>query len=122
MEDDALVALEVNMRQPGGLTVDMFNYANDIDFYGAWAEVITTGHVELHVTRPYHCLYAGRKAGRVYRLEHEDVRRRFADLIVHHERIDDVFSAAIGNYGYIIRDPDLEPLLEAAGAIQELVP
>jgi hypothetical protein len=32
---DKLVAPEVNMRPPGGLTTDMFNYANDIDIYAA---------------------------------------------------------------------------------------
>jgi hypothetical protein len=122
LEDGALVALEVNLRQPGGLTVDMFNFANDIDFYRAWAEVVTTGTTELALTRPSHCLYAGRKTGRVYRLAHEEVLTRYARLIVHRERIDDVFSAAIGNYGYILRHRDLEPLLEAAAAIQEVVP
>jgi hypothetical protein len=120
--DGSLVALEVNMRQPGGLTVDMFDYANDIDFYRAWAEVVVTGRTALELTRPYACLYAGRKTGRTYRLSHEEVLSRFGGLIVHHERIDDVFSAAIGNYGYVMRHPELEPMQEAARAIQELVP
>jgi hypothetical protein len=122
LDDGALVALEVNLRQPGGLTVDMFNFANEIDFYRAWAEVVTTGTARLELTRPYRCLYAGRKTGRVYRLAHEDVLARYANLMVHDERIDDVFSAAIGNYGYVLRDRDLEPLLDAAAAIQEVVP
>jgi len=122
LDDGALVALEVNLRQPGGLTVDMFDYANDIDFYRAWAEVVTTGTTRLELTRPYRCLYAGRKTGRAYRLAHEDVLARYAGLLVRDERIDDVFSAAIGNYGYILRHRDLEPLLEAAAAIQEVVP
>jgi hypothetical protein len=38
-------------------------------------------------------------------------------LLIHHERIDDVFATAIGNYGYILRGPDLEPLQSAAHAI-----
>lgn len=120
MADGALIALEVNMRQPGGLTVDMFDYANEIDFYRAWAEVVVTGRTEIRTSRPYHCLYAGRKAGRTYRLTHDEVLLRVGGLLVHHERIDDVFSAAIGSYGYILRDPDLAPLLEAARTIQEL--
>jgi hypothetical protein len=122
LDDGTLVALEVNMRQPGGLTVDMFNYANDIDFYRAWAEVLTTGRTTLELRRPYHCLYAGRKAGRTYRLAHDEILARFRTLIVQHERIDDVFSAAIGNYGYVMRHPDLEPLQAAAAAIQEIAP
>ncbi len=121
VEDGTLVALEVNMRQPGGVTTDMFNYANDIDFYQAWADVVTTGHARLDVTRRYNCLYAGRKSGPTYRLSHDEVLSTFRDLIVHHERIDDVFSAAIGTYGYVMRHPQLEPLFEAARRIQETV-
>jgi hypothetical protein len=34
--------------------------------------------------------------------------------------MDDVFAPAIGNYGYILRGPDLAPLAEAASEIQEL--
>ncbi len=41
-----IYALEVNIRPPGGLTLDMFNYANDIDIYrqyGSWlAKAILT--------------------------------------------------------------------------------
>ncbi len=122
LDDGTLVALEANMRQPGGLTVDMFNFANDFDFYRGWAEVVTTGHTSMRATRRYHCLYAGRKAGRIYRLAHEEVLARFGALMVHHERIDDVFSAAIGNYGYILRHPDLEPLQEASRQILEQMP
>jgi hypothetical protein len=118
LDDGSLVALEVNLRQPGGLTVDMFDYANDMDFYRAWAEIVTTGTTALDLTRPNCCLYAGRKTGRRYRLSHEEVLSRFGALIVQHERIDDVFSAAIGNYGYVMSGPDLEPLQVAARAIQ----
>lgn len=50
LEDGGLVALEVNMRPPGGLTVDMFNYAGDLDFYKMWAEMVVKG--ETHVPPP----------------------------------------------------------------------
>jgi len=119
LDDGSLVALEVNVRPPGGLTVDMFNYANDIDFYREWANVIVHGRFESTLTRPYHCLYAGRKAHRRYARTHEQVLQEFGALIVHHERIEDIFAAAIGNYGYILRHPELEPLIAAAEGIHE---
>jgi hypothetical protein len=117
-----LAALEVNMRQPGGLTVDMWNWANDIDFYRAWADVVTRGTASITTTRPYYCLWSGRKAGKVYAMSHEEVVARFGRLLVHHERVDDVFSAAIGNFGYILRDPSLETLLAANAEIEALAP
>jgi hypothetical protein len=120
LPDHTLAALEVNMRQPGGLTVDMWNWANDIDFYRAWAEVVVTGSTTVRTERPYYCFWAGRKHGRTYRLSHDEVLGRFRDLLVHHERVDDVFAAAIGNYGYVMRHPDLAPLAAAGRAIQAL--
>ena len=117
-----LAALEVNMRPPGGLTVDMWNWANDIDFYRAWADIIVRGSAAIETTRPYYCLWSGRKAGKRYAMSHEEVMARFAGLLVHHERVDDVFSAAIGNVGYILRDPSLERLLAASAQIEALAP
>jgi hypothetical protein len=118
LPDGALVALEVNMRQPGGLTVDMWNYANDADFYRAWAQVVVHGSAEIANERPHAVLWAGRKRERTYALSHDDVMARFGDLVMHHERVQDIFAAAIGNEGYILRSPDLEPLQAAAREIQ----
>jgi hypothetical protein len=115
-----LAALEVNMRQPGGLTVDMWDWANDIDFYRAWADVIVHGTADVATERPFYCLWSGRKTGKTYRLGHEDLLQRFGPMLVHHERVDDVFSAAIGNFGYILRGPELEPLQAASREILAL--
>lgn len=115
LADGRLVALEVNMRVPGGLTVDMFDWANDIDFYREWARVVVHGRFEAAVGRPFACAYVGRRDGRPYALPHDEVLRRFAGLLVHWERIDGVFAPALGDVGYILRHPDLA-LIEAAAA------
>ena len=113
-----LVALEVNVRPPGGLTLDMWNYQNDMDVYREWANLLVKGRVETAPTRPWFCAYVGRKSRYRYALGLEEVLARYGPLIVHHERVDDVFSAAIGNYGFILRSPELGSLAEAAQAIQ----
>jgi hypothetical protein len=117
LSDGSLVALEVNMRQPGGPTVDMWDHAGEFDFYRMWAEVVVHGTVELAAPRPYAVLWAGRKDGRAYRLDHDEVMARFAPLIVYHERIPDVFALAIGNVGYLLRGPELTSLKSAAAEI-----
>lgn len=119
LEDGSLVALEVNMRPPGGLSIDMFNYANDIDIFKEWVNVLTHGSVGEKAKHPYFCTYVGRKDHIHYKRSHEQVLQEFASLIAHHERINSIFSAAIGNYGYILRHPDLKTMLVAAQAIQE---
>jgi hypothetical protein len=117
MPDGQLVALEVNMRQPGGLTVDMWNWAGDIDFYRAWAEVVVHGTTDVSSVKPYYVLWSGRKPGRPYRITHNEVLGRFGELVIHHERVDDVFATALGSYGYILRDPSLDRLLAASAEI-----
>lgn len=115
--DGGLVALEVNMRPPGGFTIDMFNYANDMDFYREWANILVHGRFEATITRPYNCAFVSRKDHKHYAIPHEQILHRYGHLIVHHARINDVFAAAIGNYGYILRCPDMAPIEEAAAAI-----
>ena len=115
--DDALIALEVNMRQPGGPTVEMWDHAGEFDFYRMWAEVVVHGTAELASPRPHAVLWAGRRDARSYRLSHDEVMSRFGPSIVYRERIPDAFALAIGNVGYLLRGPDLAPLQEAAREI-----
>jgi len=113
-----LVPLEVNMRPPGGLTVDMFNFANDFNFYREWANVLVHGRMETNVTRPYACLYVSRRDNRQYLLSHEQVLGNYAELLVAEARMDRVFAPAIGDHGYVLRHPKAEVLIAAATEIQ----
>jgi hypothetical protein len=117
--DDQLIGLEVNIRPPGGLTTDMFNYANDIDVYREWANIIANHKFSADYSRPYHCCYVGRKANKPYMHTHEDIINQYGPAIVHHEKISDVFSIALGNFGYLVRSPSLEEVIEIASYIQE---
>ncbi len=120
--DGGLVALELNARPPGGWTTDMFNYANDIDIYREWANVVLHDRFTARPARPFHCCYAGRKRHKRYAHAHEEIFSRFGRLIPHHGAIDSAFRAAIGDYGYLARSPALEEVLEAATFIQEEAP
>ncbi len=117
-KDGSLLALEVNMRPPGGLTVDMWNYQNDANLYRAWADLLVHGNVLQRFERPFCVAYVGRKDRYRYVRSIQDVIARHRDLIVHHEVVNDVFSAALGNYGFILRSPRLDVLAEAAADIQ----
>ena len=117
-QDDGLVALEVNMRPPGGLTTDMFNYANDLNIYYEWANIILHNRFSSLYSRPYHCCYIGRKFKHAYTHSHAEVVARYHENIVAHEDISGIFSAALGNYGYLVRSPDLGEVIEMADYIQ----
>lgn len=113
------MALEVNMRPPGGLTTDMFNYANDIDIYREWANVVVNNRFDASYSRPYHCCYIGRKSHRHYAHELPQILARFGHCICHHEAIHSIFRAAIGDYGYLVRSPELDEVRQAAAFILE---
>jgi hypothetical protein len=54
-------------------------------------------------------------------LNHQEIMQRFGGLIVHHEPIHSVFSAAIGDFGYLARSADLDELLDVGRQVQATV-
>ena len=113
------IILEVNMRPPGGLTTDMWNYANDIDIYAGYASMVTQGGFPYEARRPYHCAYVGRRSGRTYALTHAEVLEACGDLLVQYEPISGIFAPALGDFGYVLRTPNLEVLRAGIQKIQQ---
>lgn len=118
--DGSLTMLEVNMRPPGGLTTDMFNYANDIDIYREYANVVVNNTFSAPVTRPYFCAYIGRRSNKPYRHSHTEALRAFQQQITHHEPMSGVFAPALGDYGYLVRSTDLEEISQIARYLLEM--
>jgi hypothetical protein len=100
----------------------MFNYACEIDVYREWANIIVNNHFSIDYTRKYHCCYVGRKFNRRYAHSHEQVVSSLGDKLVHHENMSGVFSAALGDYGYLVRSPDLGEIYNIAEFIQRKAP
>lgn len=118
--ENDFVGLEINVRPPGGLTVDMWNYADDLDIYYEYANVVLNNRFYAQVTHPFHCAYISRRWGRNYRYSHEDIFEAFPGYIVAAEPISGIFAPALGDFGYLARSPDLGDLAEISGFIQEL--
>jgi hypothetical protein len=114
-----LVALEVNIRPPGGFTVDMWNYQNDMDLYREWGNLLVKGRLQARAARPYFVTWVGRKDRFRYAASVPELRDRLGPVLVHHQRVEDIFARAIGNEGFILRSPERGVLEEAAVAIQE---
>ena len=77
-----VIGLEVNMRPPGGPTLDMMDYAADIDVYQLWANMICFNEARMEVTRQYYVVYASRRFGHNYSRNLDDVRKEYADKLV----------------------------------------
>jgi hypothetical protein len=99
----------------------MFNFANDIDVYKEWAHIIVHNRFTAEYNRKYHCCYVGRKFNRSYFHTHEEILAHLGERLVFHERISGIFSAALGDYGYLIRSPELSEIYEMAEYIQKKV-
>jgi phosphoribosylaminoimidazole carboxylase (NCAIR synthetase) len=117
---DQYVALEVNMRPPGGFTTDMFNYACDIDIYRIWADLMVHNRSDLNYERKFHCCYASRKDNLRYAHSHEDILSKYAAFMVQIESVPGVFSSALGDIGYMFRSESLDDILAIVKFIHEL--
>lgn len=113
-EDGRLYPLEVNMRPPGYPTVDLFNFAHDIDLYRLWAEVIHGYPVASVPPAKYYACYIARKSSIGYMHTHEEVLRHLQGVLLYDAPTIPLFRAAMGDHHYIIRTPDKEQMLEMA--------
>jgi len=113
------VALEVNMRPPGGYTTDMFNFAGDIDVYYLWAKVMVDGVAHLDYERKFHCCYASRKNRYNYRYSHDEVMAKYSSFMNSVVNIPGVFSSALGDVGYIFRSPQIKDIDDIVRFIHE---
>jgi biotin carboxylase len=99
-----IVALEVNMRPAGGWTPDMYNYANSVDVYSIWADMVVYDKTYIDLTqRKYYAVYAGWRYGKPYVHTQEQIRERYGDRIVMDEEIPDILSGAMGNHMWTAR-------------------
>lgn len=107
-----LVALEVNMRPPGGFTTDMWNFASDIDIYKVWAEMIVNNNTDFKFERKYHVCFVGRKLKNNYAHSTEDIVNKYGELIPFHGKLDKAFSQAMGDYCFLVRTETEEKIFE----------
>lgn len=119
--EQQLIALEVNVRPPGGLSMDIFNYADDFNYYDLYAQVVLGMDVPKTIDHHHYVAYAGRKTRDHFEHRHnqQEILEKYEDLLIYHGSIASVFSAAIGDYAYVLRSRELGPLKEAAMFILE---
>lgn len=112
LPDGSLVALEANLRPPGGHTLDMWNWANDVDLYAAYGNLVGNGHFNVTMRRPYYCCYVSRKGVHPYIFSHEDVMERYGNNVVLFEEMPGIFAAVMGDFGYVVRAAEYEELMD----------
>lgn len=96
-----LIGLEVNMRPPGGYTPDMMNYANELDVYQIWADMVSYDQSTIDTSRrPYICVFASRRDGKNYRHAQKEIENIYHHYLVMEERMPEILSGAMGDQMY----------------------
>ena len=116
------VALEVNMRPAGGYTPDMINFANSVDIYQIWADMVAFGECHVDLTKPHnYAVYASRRDEKQYLHSHEEILERYGAAIVMQERMPEILSAAMGNQMYTAKLETSQKAEEFVSFIQQEV-
>lgn len=115
-----LIGLEVNMRPPGGYTPDMMNFANKLDVYQIWADMVCYDHTNIDTSkRPFICVFASRRDGHQYRHTHKEIIMIYRDFLMMEERMPEVLSSAMGNQMYTACFKTMEEVKAFVNFVQE---
>lgn len=120
-ETGEIIPLEVNCRPPGGLTIDMWNYANDFDIFKEYVNVVKENHFKAESKRPYNVFYISRRDDMNYKHSLDEVRQYFGQHLVSIASVPGVFSAIMGKDGIIGRCPERETMRDLIRYAQEKV-
>ena len=97
-----ILGLEVNMRPPGGISPDMENFANGVDTYQMWADVMAFDKTDMKMDYPHHfCGFCGRRDSKNYVLDHDAVMERFGHKLVMAERVQPALAGLMGDQTYV---------------------
>ncbi|BDX05024.1 ATP-grasp domain-containing protein [Planctobacterium marinum] len=116
-KDNKLICLEVNMRPPGGRSMDMFNFAMDANLYDEWANALCHNQPTQHLSINHYCAYVGRKLHFNYKMHHDEILKQYGHLIRYKGEVPQVFSRAMGHYCYIFCCHDKEEMLSICHAM-----
>ncbi len=92
-----IVGLEINVRSPGGYSPDMHNFANSIDCYDLYGQVMADYHPEVKMEPKYYLPTGARRDNVEYFYSDEDVLRTFKNNICNHGRYPKVLSGVMGD-------------------------
>ena len=125
--DGEAVFGEIGARPPGARSVEIMNYASDLDLYRGWAEAVVEGRFSQPIERIYNAAVVFKRArgrGRIQRVEGlEGLLRAFGrwvtvvDLLPVGAPRRDWKQTLLSDGHVVVRHPDLAATLEMADRI-----
>ena len=96
--------MEVNMRPAGGHDPDMMNFAQSIDVFGIYADMVTSDRRNDSASCDHYiCAYAARKDGHDFTHSREEIMERYGNDIVMQEEMPEIDWPSMGRYVYMAR-------------------
>lgn len=113
-----VVALEVNMRPPGGFAPNLINYSQSVDCYQIWADVIAynKSYVKMDYEK-YYAIYVARRKHLNYVYSKDEIAQMYKNNITVVDRNPEVLAVAMGDDFFMAKFTTLEE----AKAFEEIV-
>jgi ATP-grasp domain-containing protein len=125
--DGETVFGEIAARPPGANTVDLMNFASDIDLFTGYAEAEVTGRFTQPVERRYNAVNVFKRAegkGRIQRIEGLDrIKQNFGPYIAHIDLLPvgaprrDWVQTLVSDGYIVLRHPELSTLMQMADTV-----
>lgn len=125
--DGETVFGEIAARPPGANTVDLMNFASDIDLFTGYAEAEVTGRFTQPVERRYNAVNVFKRAegkGRIQRIEGLDrIKQLFGPHIAHIDLLPvgaprrDWVQTLVSDGYIVLRHPELSTLMQMADTV-----
>lgn len=116
-----IMALEVNMRPPGGMITEIYEASHDVNIYKVWADTLVKGKPEGDMSQKRYAAYASRKFRFNYLYTHEAILSRYGSHIMEHMPIEGITARAMGDYVYLIYGDTIDEINEIINAVNERV-
>lgn len=114
------IALEVNMRSPGGNTPDLLSIALGDSYYDVYADVITTNTTSKNISvNSTIAIAVSRKDRFWYKHSHDEIYQYYHMHILEHGHYPPEFARAMGNHFYFAKFETLEKALEFQKFVQD---
>ena len=109
-----IFGLEVNMRPPGGYAPELANFANSVDVYKIWADMIAYDSTLVPMNgQHFYCGFCGRRDGKNYKMNHEDIMREYGSKMKLAARTPVALSGAMADMMYVANYDTEEEMMEA---------
>ena len=109
-----IFGLEVNMRPPGGYAPELANFANSVDVYKIWADMIAYDSTLVPMNgQHYFCGFCGRRDGKNYKMNHEDIMREYGHKMKLAARTPVALSGAMADMMYVANYDTEEEMMNA---------